>query len=280
MGSQAQAVRDDLFKAAVVAVLQTKDHYVSQSHLDKFGITLKHLDLKTGDIEHKEGTARLAPMPSATIEQIVASNQAKPWEFDDDLFPRGNEEWEQRDREDPDARFYQALRVHDALGGYARVCGHIKENKWRLCPDDAVYLQGFDEKRRLCYQHQAVCEPYSEPGVLDSSRPCIVASQLDATPFIEGRLLKSELNALIVLATRYDVDSKYVNCDEYVITVVTSSDRKVRLAQGKINLARKTFDVSLSDALDFESGFEKNSENWYTLLGWFAGTMAPPASWS
>ncbi|KAJ6784156.1 hypothetical protein PWT90_04186 [Aphanocladium album] len=93
---------------------------------------------------------------------------------------------------------------------------------------------------------------------------------VDQSPLVDGRLLTSELNALIVLATKYDFDPVYADIDEFVITVFTGSDRQLRIAQSKVNLAEKTFDVSLSRIIDFGNSIGGNWEDWKLFLGWFA----------
>lgn len=54
--------------------------------------------------------------------------------------------------------------------------------------------------------------------MLDKARPFVVAYQIEMNRLVEGELLTSELNALIVLATKYDMDPVYLECDEFIVS--------------------------------------------------------------
>lgn len=42
--------------------------------------------------------------------------------------------------------------------------------------------------------------------------------QIDRNCIVDNKLLTSELNALIVLATKYDLDPAYAGCDEFIVS--------------------------------------------------------------
>lgn len=134
MGLPRQAkTRDDLFVQAVAPILLEKKHYLSEDDLNRLGISSKHLDLTTGDIGKKAGTARLVPMPAATIQQILNDCAFEgPSETErTDLHFRGNETWEQEDRDDPETRFYTANAMHRVATTYASMCDFPARVKWR-----------------------------------------------------------------------------------------------------------------------------------------------------
>ncbi|KAM3481653.1 hypothetical protein MY5147_000639 [Beauveria neobassiana] len=229
-------------------------------------IILKSLDLETGDIAGAVGTARLVPRPAKTILRIPSRDGEEEEEEEEeeekreriqeenaDIPIRGNANWEEREKKDQDARFFGAMRVHDIATSYAYGWGAAR-------PDHVESIR-------------TGCQ-------LDEMRPCIVGYQSDVTPLEDGRLLVSELNAFLVLASRYGERPAYADCDELVITVITGSDRQVRIAQSRVNFVNNTFDVSLSRILDFETTIEKNFDDFITLVGWFACSVAPRTSWA
>ncbi|OAQ98598.1 hypothetical protein LLEC1_06348 [Akanthomyces lecanii] len=303
MGLPRQAkTRNDLFAQAVAPILLENKPYVSRDALNGLGISLKHLDLTTGDIGHTAGTARLVPMPADAIQQILNGGACKvPSEIErTDLQFRGDEAWEQEDRDDPETRFYQARALHRIALTYASMCEFPTRVKWRQGYHETTYLQGFDGQGRISHQIQTVCEAFEGYRVLDRERPFVVGYQIDQNRLVEGELLTSELNALIVLATKYDMDPAYLECDEFIasrrevhelsfvaaltdfcilpqVTVITGCDRQIRGAQSRVNLKHDTFDVSLSRILDFESQIKNNWEDWKTLLGWFGCSAGPKA---
>lgn len=172
---------------------------------------------------------------------------------------------------------------------------------------EATYLQSLDEKGRIRYQIQTVCEAYKEYRVLDKERLFVVGYQIEQNRLVEDELLTSELNALIVLATKYDMDPTYLKSDEFIVSIYwtmkiksfTRFVNRCRVVLMAFNFitgyrhhrmrppgARCTessdsstqeIDVSLSKTLDFESQIKNNWEDWKTLLGWFACVAGPKA---
>ncbi|XWW97673.1 hypothetical protein V2A60_005659 [Cordyceps javanica] len=258
MSSAGQYVfRVDLFKQAVVPALRDRKPFVSQDVLKKLKVTLKHLDLTTGDIDCVKGSARLVPMPAAVVQQSPDGGLFERMDDDglefhargDDKSDDGmsDDEWSDGETTDderncPDTRFYQALKLHTIASTYKTVWHFPDQVKWRMRCHDPSYLQGLNKEGSICYEIQTVSEPFGVDGALDTSRPCVVGYQVEMTRPLEGQLLTSELNALIVLATKYDGYPAYSQCDEFVITVITGCDRQVRVAQSRVNMARKTFD--------------------------------------
>lgn len=77
--------------------------------------------------------ARLVPMPAATIQQILDDGDFKePLELDHtDLHYRGNEAWEQEDRDDRETRFNEAMAVHDIAAAYVYLWEFSTRARWR-----------------------------------------------------------------------------------------------------------------------------------------------------
>ncbi|EGX94304.1 hypothetical protein CCM_02575 [Cordyceps militaris CM01] len=275
-------VRDDLFLRAVEPLLSSYDPYVSEATLKELGITLKHLDLETGDIDHVKGSARMVPMSADIVRQTPGGDGLRePLEGKNtDVRSRAGFDWVNEMRNDADARFFQAFFIHNLVDSYECLWKFPAKAQWRFSRHETDYLYNLDQEGRVCYQIQTVSEPVGKDGKLDPSRPCIVAYQLDNSWLQDGRLLLSELNALIVLASKYDMDPAYAKYDELVITVITGCDRQVRVAQSRVNLAKQTFDVCLSRILDFEESVKGKWDDWTTLLGWLACSVTPPAQWT
>ncbi|KAM3526455.1 hypothetical protein MY4038_006816 [Beauveria bassiana] len=272
-----------LLKRAVVPLLQRKRTYVPDKFLKDLKITLKSLDLKTGDIAGAAGTARLVPMEAATVLRMpgdCGGVRKRIEEENADVPIRGNDDWEENEKKDSDARFFGAMRVHDIASSYVYCWGLQAQTMWRHIGSDPQFLNHYLEKGYPGYSILTVCEPIKEGSLPDEARPCIVGYQSDVTPLEDGRLLVSELNVFLVLATRYSRRRAYADCNEFVITVITGSDRQVRIAQSRVNFVNNTFDVSLSRILDFETTIEKNFDDFITLVGWFACSVAPRTSWA
>ncbi|KAM3431166.1 hypothetical protein MY4824_007270 [Beauveria thailandica] len=272
-----------LLKRAVVPLLKSTRTYVPDQFLKDLKITLKSLDLKTGDIAGAAGTARLVPMAAAAVLQMpgdCGGVRKRMEEPNADVPVRGNDDWEEREKKDLDARFFGAMRVHDIASSYVYCWGLHKRTMWQQTGFDPKFLNHYDKKGIPGYSILTVCEPIKEGCLPDEARPCIVGYQSDVTPLKDDRLLVSELNALLVLATRYSRRRAYAGCNEFVITLITGSDRQVRIAQSRVNFVSNTFDVSLSRILDFETTIEKNFEDFITLVGWFACSVAPQTSWA
>ncbi|KAM0665325.1 hypothetical protein ACQRIU_005586 [Beauveria bassiana] len=272
-----------LLKRAVVPLLQSTRTYVPDNFLKDLKITPKSLDLKTGDIAGAAGTARLVPMAAAAVLQMpgdCGGVRKRIEEPNADVPVRGNADWEEREKNNQDARFFGAMRVHDIASSYVYCWGLHARTMWQQTGHDPEYMNHYDSNGIPRYSILTVCEPITSGGLPDEARPCIVGYQSDVTPLEDGRLLVSELNAFLVLATRYGGRRAYADCDELVITVITGSDRLVRIAQSRVNFVNNTFDVSLSRILDFETTIEKNFDDFITLVGWFACSIAPRTSWA
>lgn len=135
MTSSPQAcLRDDLFKQTIFPILGRKQHYLSQDDLERLGITLKHLDLTTGDIDHVKGTARLVPMPAATIQQILDAGKATRLiqEGHRDIEVRDEEDWDPKEKEDFHVRFYEADDVFDLALAYNSSESLATRANWRI----------------------------------------------------------------------------------------------------------------------------------------------------
>ncbi|EJP66884.1 uncharacterized protein BBA_04177 [Beauveria bassiana ARSEF 2860] len=266
----------------LVPLLTSRRTYVPDEFLQDRGIILKSLDLETGDIAGAVGTARLVPMPAKTILRIPGRDgeeeekRERIQEENADIPIRGNADWEEREKKDQDARFFGAMRVHDIATSYAYGWGLRDQTMW----NQSGFLRHYDSKGIPRYSILTVCAPVKMGCQLDETRPCIVGYQSDVTPLEDGRLLVSELNAFLVLASRYGERPAYADCDELVITVITGSDRQVRIAQSRVNFVNNIFDVSLSRILDFETTIGKNFDDFITLVGWFACSVAPRTSWA
>ncbi|KAJ3497078.1 hypothetical protein NLG97_g2182 [Lecanicillium saksenae] len=208
-------LQDDLFKLKVVPALKEKAEYISDELMAKLGISFKHLDAVTGDIELVEGTARLIPMAAEAIQKRLDEGGFKePTDSEHtDIRPYDDEEREQEEKEDPDSRLTNALAVQ----GLAESCAFLwKIPKYAKC-NDTIYVQSTSKKGVLLHRMQHICEPYSVPGTLDKVRPFVVGYQVDQSPLVDGRPLTSELNALIVNATKYDFDPAYAATGEFVV---------------------------------------------------------------
>ncbi|PMB69889.1 hypothetical protein BM221_004536 [Beauveria bassiana] len=269
----------------LVPLLTSRRTYVPDEFLQDREIILKSLDFETGDIAGAVGTARLVPRPAKTIlripgrdgeEEEEEEKRERIQEENADIPIRGNADWEEREKKDQDARFFGAMRVHDIATSYAYGWGLRDQTMW----NQSGFLRHYDSKGIPRYSILTVCAPVKTGCQLDETRPCIVGYQSDVTPLEDGRLLVSELNAFLVLASRYGERPAYADCDELVITVITGSDRQVRIAQSRVNFVNNTFDVSLSRILDFETTIEKNFDDFITLVGWFACSVAPRTSWA
>ncbi len=130
------STRNDLFKRAVAPILLEKTPYVSQDALNRLKIILKHLDLTTGDIGHKAGTAALVPMPPNTLQEILdEGNFTEPSVEDHTDFEfRGDETWAQQDRANPETRFNEAKAVHDIAAAYVFLWEFPFHANWRQAP--------------------------------------------------------------------------------------------------------------------------------------------------
>ncbi|KAM3444981.1 hypothetical protein NHJ13734_000850 [Beauveria thailandica] len=275
-----------LIKRTLFPLLTSTRTYVPDEVLQNLEITPKSLDLKTGDIAGAAGTARLVPMSANTILWKPGRHGEKDkkrermQEENADIPVRGNADWEEREKKNPDARFFGAMRVHDIATSYAYCWNLRHQTLWTQTGYDTRLMSHYEGKRIPRYSILTVFEPVKAGCQLDEARPCIVGYQSDVTPLEDGRLLVSELNAFFVLASRYGEKQAYEDCDEIVITLITGSDRQVRIAQSRVNFVKNTFDVSLSRILDFETTIEKNFEDFITLVGWFACSVAPQTSWA
>lgn len=66
------------------------------------------------------------------------------------------------------------------------------------------------------------------------------------------------------------------------MTVVTTSDRKVRVVQGFVDVAKAEVALKISKVMDFEDGIIANWEFSRSILSWLAAVpvpIAPDGDW-
>lgn len=82
-----------------------------------------------------------------------------------------------------------------------------------------THLEKFDGSGRRRYQVQYLGECRSAAtGALIKDKPYVTAYLLDQTPLQEGRVLFSEINTIMYLAARIDMESEFQGRDSYMVS--------------------------------------------------------------
>ncbi|KAI0475090.1 hypothetical protein GGR56DRAFT_644531 [Xylariaceae sp. FL0804] len=254
-------VNKDLFCRMVQITPQT----LTKQHLKDMGVTLTSLDLNTGK-PGDGGPTFIRPFPASRILQVI--QQTKPWT----VYSMAHEK--------TDLRLYTAVEVLDTLSGYLH---HVAPGEPRLIKATGWKQRGtesgYEWLNRGDRCHGIDPANWRVPWLLDKmdgKTPHISCLLANAEPLNQDRLSNAELWCILNLSVARLRRRAYWNQKFIPVTVISSSDRDVRIVQGYVDGEASRVHVRKSNILVLEGD---DVPKLAVILSWCMGTPVGGAVW-
>ncbi|KAH9890296.1 hypothetical protein F4778DRAFT_753254 [Xylariomycetidae sp. FL2044] len=256
-------VNKDLFCRMVQITPQT----LTQQHLEAMGVTLASLDLNTGKPDDG-GPIFIRPFSVSRILQVI--QQRKPWT----VYSIAHEK--------SDLRLTTAVEVLNVLSGYLHHVGRpderrlIQETDWKQRGTES----GYEWLNRTDRFHGIDRADWRVPCLLDKmdgKTPHISCLLANEEPLHQDRLSNAELWCILNLSVARLRRRAYWNQRFIPVTVISSSDRNVRIVQGYVDGEARRVHIRMSKILVLEGN---DLPKLAVILSWCMGDPVNGAVWN
>ncbi|KAM4054988.1 hypothetical protein HRG_005802 [Hirsutella rhossiliensis] len=213
--------------------------YVSDERLRGMNITMSDLDFVSGK-PGNGGEQFIEPIPAVTVNQWL--NETKPWTIRRDFHV-------QPEFADNPQNSYRALNSLSR-----------GEADWQV---------------KCILRHNAT--PH-EPHVLtvldpDLDKPHTICFLADNALLRDDRLSSSEVITVVLLSVLLRAEPKHNPRNHRIspVTIVSASNRSVRIVQGFADIETRAVEIRKSPIVHFDQGVWANWDQWVIVLGWLMG---------
>ncbi|KAH6888479.1 hypothetical protein B0T10DRAFT_548938 [Thelonectria olida] len=275
-----------LGKTVLLPLGKLEQRYISPQDLGALRVTsVKPLNFYTGAVGRKMGSGSSQSeqyiRPISRNQMLEWLNANEPWKVDGqrDIWVPSKASTAQHE-----ANFlWNLIKTHltsDRDGGPGLL---FTQTPWLDIPEKRSirFLERLDQgildwQVKNVYQ-QAFKAPTANMFVnrsFNPEKPHVMTFLADSAPLQKDKISTSEMTALVYLTTNSSIQALYRQHRFYPATIVSASDRRVRVIQCVLDAERSMFEIRQTPIIDFEDGVWENSKNlkesYVALLGWLS----------